>query len=152
MGLEEDIKQKRFKSEYQKLVINIMYTQSWLSYQQQQSFKPFNITPAQFNILRILRGQHPKPATVNLLIERMIDKTSNASRILDRLEAKNLVKRTSCPHDRRAVDVVITQDGLDLLKKLDEHEEKWEQNLRVLSEQEAAQLNLLLDKLRETDS
>ncbi len=148
MKLEEEIKQEKFNSEYHKLSINIIFTHSWLSYQQQSFFKKSNITPQQFNVLRILRGQHPKPATVNLLIERMIDKSSNASRIVDKLEAKGWVKRTTCPQDRRAVDVQITADGMELLKKMDRYEQEWEKGLHTLTLEEATQLNSLLDKLR----
>lgn len=148
MKLEEEIKQPKFKNEYNKLGINILFTQSWLSYKQQAFFKKAGITPQQYNVLRILRGQQPKPATINLLIERMLDKSSNASRIVDKLEAKGLVKRTTCPNDRRAVDVLITENGLDLLKKMDAGEQEWEKNLHTLTADEAAQLNHLLDKLR----
>ena len=101
----------------------------------------------QFNILRILRGQHPQPATINLLIERMLDKTSNASRLVDKLEAKGLVTRNQCPNDRRTVDVMITAAGLNLLLQMDK--EDIYQSLNNLTDQEAEQLNLLLDKIRQ---
>jgi len=101
----------------------------------------------QFNILRILRGQHPQPATINLLIERMLDKTSNASRLVDKLEAKGLVTRKQCPNDRRTVDVMITAAGLNLLLQMDK--EDIYQSLNNLTGQEAEQLNLLLDKIRQ---
>ena len=104
----------------------------------------------QFNVLRILRGQHPKPATVAMLIERMLDKTSNASRIVDKLEEKQLVTRTVCPANRRAVDIRITEVGLALLHQIDE---SGLTNFRqagpaALSEDELKQLNNLLDRLR----
>ena len=148
MGIAEDIKQEKFKSEYSKAIVNIIYTNSWLNQQHLQLFKDNGLTTPQFNILRILRGQHPKPATVNLLIDRMLDKSSNASRIVDRLEQKGLVIRKQCSNDRRAVDVLISEEGLDLLKKLDAKMEKWEENGNKLTEQEAATLNSLLDKIR----
>jgi DNA-binding MarR family transcriptional regulator len=148
MGLEEDIAQKKFRSQYQKVVVNLLYTSSWINSQQIQLFKPFDLTPAQYNVLRILRGQHPQPATVNLIIERMLDKMSNASRIVDKLLTKDLVVRHTCPSDRRMVHVSITEKGLKLLEEIDLTQCKWEESLQVLSEQEANQLNLLLDKLR----
>ena len=148
MGIAEDIQQEKFKSEYSKAVVNIIYTNSWLNQQHLKLFKDNGLTTPQFNILRILRGQHPKPATVNLLIERMLDKSSNASRIVDRLEQKGLVIRKQCSKDRRAVDVLISDEGLDLLKKLDSKMHKWEDASNKLSEQEAATLNSLLDKIR----
>ena len=148
MGISEDIKQSKFKNEQAKAMINILYTSSWLESQQAQIFKESGLTGAQYNVLRILRGQYPNPATVNLLIERMLDKSSNASRIVDKLEVKKLVERKQCKNDRRAVDVMISKKGLELLEKLDEVMDHWEKNSCSLSEQEYAQLNLLLDKLR----
>lgn len=148
MGIGEDIKQAKFRSQLNKAIVNIIYTNNWLSQHQVVLFKPYGLTTPQFNVLRILRGQHPKPATINLLIERMLDKSSNASRIVDKLESKGLVARKQCPNDRRAVDVVITSQGLDLLAKTDEDMDRWEDGLVSLTEEEAKQLNDLLDKLR----
>ena len=148
VGLEEDIKQEKFKSQYSKAIINIIYTNGWLNQRHQEMFKKYGLTTPQFNILRILRGQYPKPSTVNLLIERMLDKSSNASRIVDRLEAKSLVVRKQCPTDRRAVDVFISEEGLDLLGKMDVEMEEWQEQIRALDEVECAQLNTLLDKIR----
>lgn len=148
MKLEQEIRQKKFSSEYQKLIVNITFTGSWLTMKNSEYMKPFKLTIQQFNILRILRGQHPEPATVNLLIERMLDKMSNASRIVDKLHVKKLAERTSCLNDRRCVDVRITEKGLKLLKRMDELEEKWEREFKKISVKEAKELNRLLDKLR----
>lgn len=148
MELEEEIKQQKFKNEYHKLSINLIFTHNWLQYRQQAFFKKLGVTPQQFNVLRILRGQHPKPATINLLIERMLDKSSNASRIVDKLEAKGWVKRTTCEQDRRAVDVLITEEGMKLLGQMDAYENEWEKALHTITEEEAKTINTLLDKLR----
>lgn len=148
MKIEEEIKQRVFKSEHHKAYINLLYTSNWLQLLQNGAFKPFGITLPQYNILRILRGQYPKPATVSLLMERMLDKTSNASRIIDRLEAKDLVTRTQCPHDRRTVDVLITGKGLALLKEMDALDGGSTTGLMNLTEQEVVELNRLLDKAR----
>ncbi|MDX5437099.1 MAG: MarR family transcriptional regulator [Pontibacter sp.] len=148
MKIEDEIKQSAFKNEYQKAYINIVYTSGYLEQAQSSLFKPFGITLPQYNILRILRGQHPKPATISLLIERMLDKTSNASRIVDKLEAKELVTRKQCPADRRTVDVLITAKGLELLKQMDGLEGGKGTGITNLTEEEAAQLNSLLDKIR----
>ncbi len=148
MGITEDIKQSKFKNELNKAIINIIYTNSWLGTRQATIFKEFGLTMPQFNILRILRGQYPRPATINLLIERMLDKSSNASRIVDKLEAKGLVERKQCSNDRRAVDVIISPAGLDLLKKIDVALDHWESDHKNLSDKECEQLNMLLDKLR----
>lgn len=149
MKIEDEIKQPVFKDVYQKMVINLLYTAGWLELQQAAAFRDYSITLPQYNILRILRGQHPKPATVNLLIERMLDKTSNASRIVDKLEAKQLVTRTVCPSNRRAVDIRITEAGLELLSRMDVLVEEQYERLHKLTADEAAQLNTLLDKLRD---
>ena len=148
MEIGKEIKQPKFKSEHQKMLINILFTSGWLSAQHATSLKPHGISTQQFNILRILRGQHPKPATVNLLIDRMLDKNSNASRLVEKLRLKKLVERAVCPEDRRAVNVIITQKGLDLLTELDKQEGSFIKELKNLSEKEAEQLNTLLDKLR----
>ncbi len=148
MGISDDIKQSKFKSELSKAFINIVYTNNWLAQRQVGVFKPYGLTAPQFNILRILRGQHPNPATINLLIDRMLDKSSNASRIVDKLESKGLVARKQCAADRRAVDVVITEKALNTLKEIDDAMQVWEQSNSNLSEEECLKLNLLLDKLR----
>ena len=151
MRIEDEIKQPVFRDEYQKAFINLIYTAGWLQLRQAGAFKPYGLTSPQFNILRILRGQHPLPATVALLIDRMLDKTSNASRIVDRLEEKKLVTRTVCPANRRAVDIRITQAGLDLLTQIDASGVLDPRDNMGLDELEMRQLNALLDKLRVVD-
>ncbi len=148
MELEKEIRQKKFKNEYQKLIVNLLYTSSWLHALQSQHLKPFGITVQQYNILRILRGQHPCPATVNLLKERMLDKMSNASRLVEKLRVKGLVERHQCSQDRRAVDVLITEKGLALLAQLDAVAEQWEEPFRNITEAEAREANRIFDKLR----
>lgn len=151
MRIEDEIKQAHFQDEHQKAIINLIYTSGWLQLRQACAFKRFALTSPQFNILRILRGQHPQPATVALLIERMLDKTSNASRIVDRLEEKQLVTRTVCPSNRRAVDIRITPAGLALLDQIEESGVMQAAAHASLTEAEARQLNELLDKMRDTD-
>ena len=147
MKLEDEIKQKKFKSEYHKLVVNIIYTNNWLSTIHTRHLKPHGLSLQQFNILRILRCQHPSPVTVNLLIERMLDKMSNASRLVEKLRAKGMVERSQNLNDRRAVDVVITEKGLEILASLSDMDDKLE-SITDISKAEAQELNTLLDKLR----
>ncbi len=151
MSIETDIKQKKFRSPFQKLALNLVYTTKWLEYKQLESFKEHDITPQQYNVLRILRGQQGNPIKVSDITERMLDKSSNTSRLVDKLLAKNLAKRSSCESDRRAVDVVITEEGLELLNVLDPFIEDWENRFNIISEAEAEQISALLDKLRATD-
>ncbi len=148
MNLEDEIKQASFSSTYHRLVVNLMYTSNWLITNQLQVLKPFRLTLQQYNVLRILRGSYPNPSKVNDISERMLDKMSNASRLVDKLLAKDLVVRTECPSDRRAVDVLITEAGLTLLAELDAQIGEWESELHSLSESDATQLSHLLDQLR----
>lgn len=147
-SIGEEIKQKSFPSEYNKLMINVLYSASWLNNLQNHLFKQYDLTPQQFNSLRILRGQFPNSASVNLIKDRMIDKMSNVSRIIDKLKAKSLVTRKTCRDDRRQVDVKITEKGLELLKLLDAEMIKWEAQVKNISEEEASSMNALLDKWR----
>ncbi len=148
MKIEDEIKQSKFQNEYHKLGVNLSYTTNWLTRIVTQDLKPYKLTPQQFNVLRILRGQHPNPATINLITERMLDKMSNASRLVDKLFKKGLVERQQCPQDRRQVDVVITQKGQDLLAKIDEQTNGWNQLLEHVTLEEAKTMNMLLDKMR----
>ncbi|MDP4117188.1 MAG: MarR family transcriptional regulator [Bacteroidota bacterium] len=148
MKIEDEIKQVRFKDSHQKAVINILYTSNWLMENQAKLLKPFGITPQQFNVLRILRGQSPNPATIKLIKERMLDKMSDASRIVEKLRIKGLVERDICPTNRRNVDVKITEKGLKLLSDLDEYNPELHKLMNNLNSQEIDHLNSILDKLR----
>ncbi|MCG3167289.1 MAG: Transcriptional regulator SlyA [Bacteroidia bacterium] len=147
MKLENEIFQPKFKSEYQKAALNIIYTCNWFTSQHSAKLKPHGITQQQYNILRILRGQHPKPASIKLLKERMMDKMSDASRLVEKLRIKGLIDRKVCKADRRNVDVIINEKGLELLKSLDYLDDNFKQ-LIALNDEEVKQLNDLLDKLR----
>ena len=149
MKIEDEIKQSTFKSGHEKLVINLMFTGNWMYTKNTQRFKPFGISPEQYNILRILRGQHPKSVTINLLIERMLNKMSNASRLVEKLRQKELLERRQCEADRRAVDVVISQKGLEMLSEIDLSNDDWTTSTIKLSEKDTSELNRLLDLLRE---
>ena len=148
MKIEQAIKQDRFNDEYHKLFLNLLYTAGWLNIRQIQFFKQYDLSPQQFNILRILRGQHPNPASVNLLIERMLDKMSNASRLVDKLDAKGLVERRKCAADKRQVDVAITKKVMKLLEQIDKEIGNLDNMVGSLSKQEAKTMNELLDKMR----
>lgn len=148
MELEKEINQKKFRNESHKLMVNIIYTFNWLNGQQSDFLKPFDITYQQFNVLRILRGQQMQPASIKLIRERMLDKMSDASRIVEKLRMKGLVERHICQHDRRSCQVFITQKGMDLLSEIDTSEGRQTDLMIALSEKEKVELNLLLDKLR----
>lgn len=148
MSIEKEIKQSNFKSIYHKLIVNLIYSGNWIVHQQYELLREHDLTPQQYNVLRILRGHQSKPMKVNAISERMLDQTSNTSRLIDKLLMKKLLIREICPTDRRAVDVKITKKGLDLLAKMDPITDEWEKSLHTISPEEAEQLSELLDKLR----
>ncbi|HEY3404622.1 MAG TPA: MarR family transcriptional regulator [Ohtaekwangia sp.] len=147
MSIEQDIQQD-FKNEYQKAVLNLIYTNYYLVDQMNDVFKKHDITRQQYNVLRILRGQHPGHASVNLIKERMLDKMSDASRIVERLRLKELITRENCIDDKRCVEVKITARGLQLLEEMQPTVDGFELLLSNLTEPETRQLNQLLDKIR----
>lgn len=148
MKIEDKIKQRKFRNEYHRLLANLSYNYNWILAEQQKILKTFEISFQQFNVLSILRGQHPHAASVNLIKERMLDQSSDVSRIVERLVKKNLVDRKICPKDRRQADVHITQRGLHLLARLDKHSCKVDDLVSNLTSSEAKKLNDLMDKLR----
>ena len=149
MEIEKEIRQAvKFISEYHKLTVNILFTASWLDMRNSQNLKPYDLTPQQFNILRILRGRYPEPTTINMLIERMIDKSSNASRLVDRIVLKGFAQRVVSDIDKRAINVFISEKGLETLRLIDNNFSILEEGLHQLTKNEAKELNRLLDKLR----
>ena len=148
MGIDKDILQSKFINDHQKASLNLLYTYGWVMERTKNVLSQEDITPQQFNILRILRGSHPKPLSTLQIRERMLDKMSDTSRIVDRLIAKNLVKKTTCREDRRLVDVMITEKGKKILERLDERQDDLNNILGNLSKKEAAILSELLDKIR----
>jgi DNA-binding MarR family transcriptional regulator len=148
MSLEEDIRQEKFNSEYDKAAVNILFTGSWLYNINASRFRRYDVTPEQYNVLRILRGSHPKPMMLADITSRMIDKSSNATRLVEKLRQKGLVRREICEGNRRQVDISVTDKGLTILKKIDSDSEEWLSTLKNISKVEAAELNRILDKLR----
>ena len=148
MSLEKDIHQEKFQSEHQKASINILYTGSWLYNVNAAYLKKFTITPEQFNVLRILRGNHPNPMMLAEITARMIDKNSNCTRLVEKLRQKGFITREICKNNRRQVDISITDKGLQLLKKIDVDQPGWLQAMEKISKADARELNRILDKLR----
>lgn len=150
MKLEKEIKQKKFKDDYQKLLLNVIFTGNWLNSQSIKAFKPYGISPQQYNVLRILKGQKTNAITVNQIAERMLDKNSNASRLVDKLVVKQLVKRETCKTDRRQMDIAITDKGLKLLADMDKNVRHIDGELSTkMTKTEAKMINDILDKIRE---
>ena len=149
MKLEEAIQQKTpFKSVWQKTIVNLIYTHNHINNRHKDLFKPYGITPQQYNVLRILRGQYPKPISTSLIRERMLDRMSDVSRIVDRLVKKDMVLRSVCKTDKRLVDVIISRSGLELLKEIDSKIDILNELIGALTKEEAETLNELLDKIR----
>lgn len=148
MGIDKDIQQAKFRNAYQKAGINLIFTMGWIRDKMKVVFDAEDITPQQFNILRILRGSFPEPLSTLQIRERMLEKMSDTSRIVDRLIGKGLVKKVVCKSDRRLVDVVITDKGKKLLERLDTRQHEMDGVLGNLTEKEATELSDLLDKIR----
>lgn len=149
MSLEKDITQPSFRNEYQKGIINLIYTCNWANEKMNFFFDKEDVTAQQYNILRILRGAG-KPISTLQIRERMLDKMSDTSRIVDRLVLKGLAKKTVCKNDKRLVDVSISSHGKKLLEKIDKYENDMDAIFGNITEAEAKILNKLLDKIRES--
>ena len=150
MSLDKDIRSSKFRNEYHKAIVNIIYTNNWIMERNKEIFERGDITPQQYNILRILRGAKEPLSTLQIR-QRMLDKMSDTSRIVDRLLKKELVKKVVCASDKRLVDVTITQKGLDLLTELDKFNDELDNVLCSISVEEVSTLNQLLDKIRKTE-
>lgn len=148
MKIEQVIKQKKpFRNAHQRAMVNIIYTCNWMTDQIKQFLKPSGITMQQYNVLRVLRGAG-KPLTTSIIRERLLDKMSDTSRMVDRLFQKGLVERSICPSDKRLVDVKLSEKGSQLLENLEQYNTLLDKIIGGLSEREAQQLSDLLDKAR----
>lgn len=148
MELEHQIKQKSFANETEKALVNISYTSSYLSGVFHSAFKEYSISIQQFNVLRIVKGCHPDAICINEITHRMVDKMSNASRLVDKLLVKNYLNRSVCDHDKRQVDINITKAGHSILDLLNDIVTQITENHNNLTPDEFVTLNRLLDKVR----
>lgn len=146
--IEEAINQKEFKDPYNKLVVNLLYTHGYLVSAQNSVLKPYELSPEQYNVLRILRGQNGVPTTVSSIQDRMLNKMSNASRLVDKLKLKGLIERQECLSDRRQVDIIITEKGLQVLEEIQPQLDGSNHRIINLDQDEVELMNSLLDKLR----
>ncbi|MBI3142968.1 MAG: MarR family transcriptional regulator [Bacteroidetes bacterium] len=149
MKLEEEIK-SRFDSEYHKMAVNIIYTQYFMQRKVHVILKPFGITKQQYNVLRILRGQSPNKVNISTIIERMLDKMSNASRLVNKLAEKGLVSKSTGSADKRNTEVWITKKGLKMLEEIKPLILDHYKALEGISAEEAKVVNEILDKVRES--
>ena len=149
MKIEDEI-QSKFRNEKHKAMVNLQFTQLAISNKLGEVFKRSNISAQQYNVLRILRGQYPNSASIGLIKERMLDKNSDVSRIIDRLKRKKLLERKECKLDRRQKDVTISDEGLKLLETLDEDLSSIEKVIANVSEEDAVKLNSILDEIRQS--
>jgi len=149
LKIEQEIEQENFDSEQQRLLINIMFTGNQFTLLSSRMLKQFSLTTQQFNVLRILRGQKGNPISVKDMHGRMLDSTSNVSRLVDKLLAKNLITRITCPNDRRKVELTIPKKGLQLLSEIDVFLKVIKKRLRsAITEDEAKIASRILDKFR----
>ncbi len=147
MGIEQDIQQPNFRNEFQKMGINLLFTANWLNEQIGKILSEEGVTQQQYNILRILRGSATPLSTLKIR-ERMLDKMSDTSRIVDRLIAKELVVKNTCEKDKRLVDITLSPKGLDLVDQLDQFNDRIDDLLKGINASEAATMNQILDKIR----
>jgi DNA-binding MarR family transcriptional regulator len=145
--IEDAIQQSKFRNSHQKAVINLIYTANWLQNKHLAFFKPFGITAHQYNILRVLKGQFPKSISATEIKSRLLDQNSDVSRLLDRLMQKQLITKTASENDKRASDVFISEQGLELLTQIEKQNKEIDFAIN-LSPEEASQLSDLLDKCR----
>ncbi|KQC01938.1 MarR family winged helix-turn-helix transcriptional regulator [Pedobacter sp. Hv1] len=146
--LKKQTKVSKFENVYQQTVVNICFTYHWGNKKVKDALVPYDVTQQQYNVLRILKKQYPSPSTINLIRTQILDKMSDASRIVERLVQKGLVDKTENNYDKRAVDIMISEKGLALLKKLDKGIDLSKFIAKHITKEEATQLNVLLDKLR----
>ncbi len=149
MKLKDELKTKGFQNEYQEAYLNVLFTASWLKSTAQRRFKPYDLSHEQYNVLRILRGSHPQCMQVKDITGRMVDRSSNTTRIIDKLVAKGWAIRKINPDNRREMQVSLTREGLDLLEVLDQEMENMPK--MALTPEEARTLSLLLDKVRDSE-
>jgi DNA-binding MarR family transcriptional regulator len=147
MGIEQDIQQPNFRNEFQKMGINLLFTANWLNEQIGKILSEEGVTHQQYNILRILRGSATPLSTLKIR-ERMLDKMSDTSRIVDRLISKELVVKNTCEKDKRLVDITLSPKGLDLVDQLDQFNDRIDALLKGINASEAATVNQILDKIR----
>lgn len=147
MGIEKDIQQSNFRNEFQKMGINLLFTANWLNEQIGKMLSEEGVTQQQYNILRILRGSATPLSTLKIR-ERMLDKMSDTSRIVDRLIAKELVIKNTCEKDKRLVDITLSPKGLNLIDQLDQFNDRIDDLLKGINESEAQMMNQILDKIR----
>lgn len=148
LSIGDEIKQSHFKNEHQKALLNILLTANTLYASNSRFFKRYGLSPEQYNVLRILRGHFPKPCTVLSIQERMLDKMSNASRLVDKLESKGLLIRQQSKEDRRQVAITITEAGLKILDEIAIPFETMESTLECISDKELTRFNEILDLIR----
>jgi DNA-binding MarR family transcriptional regulator len=148
MTIEEALRQKNFVSPYNKATVNLLMTHSWLTELQNPIFRSFNITKEQASVLKTIKLANNNRININYIIERMLDKNSNVSRLVDKLEMRNLVCRKTSESDKRVSEITITSEGVSLYSEIENALENMEHRLNCLSENEIEQLSFLLDKLR----
>ncbi|MGB3587725.1 MAG: MarR family transcriptional regulator [Tunicatimonas sp.] len=149
MQIEQEIQQTNFKNPFHKAVLNIKFTANWLSGISLPIFKKYGISEEQFNVLRILKGQYPTPSSLQLVTERMLNRMSNVTRLVEKLRINDYVTREICPENRRRVNILITEKGIDLLEQVSPEIDAALTGENQLTSSEIKALNQLLDKIRQ---
>ncbi|GHA63122.1 MarR family winged helix-turn-helix transcriptional regulator [Pontibacter akesuensis] len=148
MRIEDEIHQKEFKNDYRRLMANLLFTNNWLNQQMTPFFKELGLTLQQHNVLAILRGQHPNPVCFGDIQNRMVDRNSNVTRLIDKLIEKGYVTRDICQSNRRMIEVRLTEKGTEKLQEVDAKFPQLFASFENLTTEEAVLASNLLDKLR----
>lgn len=148
MKLEEEIRQSKFESMHQKAVLNVIFTANWINGRFRDIFKPYDLTPQQYNVLRILRGRHPQSANPGEIKDVMLDKNPDLTRLCDRLCKVGMITRTVNKNNRRKMNIKITDKGLEVLAQIDPEMRRLQESMVFISEDESSHLSDLLDKMR----
>jgi len=148
MEFEKKIKQTTFRNDFLKAVLNLKYTASWYNTKETEVFKKYGLLTQHFNVLRIVNGAHPNPLSPGKILEVMIEPGRDLTRLVDKMVKMGLLIRSTCPSNRRKVDIHSTQKGMVLSNKIKEEIDEFLGTIGVLTNEESKQLNLLLDKFR----
>ncbi len=148
MQVTKESKIANFENEFHKTLVNIVFTYHWSNQKLKDVLTPYEVTQQQYNVLKILRSLYPSPSTMNVVASRILDKVTDTSRIIDRLVYKELAEKTVNAHDKRAVDIIISNKGLALLRRMDKEIDMSAFIAANLTIEEAEQLNFLLDKMK----
>jgi DNA-binding MarR family transcriptional regulator len=148
MNIQEVIKQSKFESPYLKAFVNLLYTHNYMAHIHIQLFAPYDLLPQHYNVLKIIKGKHPEPVTPKQVLEVALDKGRDLTRLVDKLEEQGLVKRRNSERNKRSIEIMLTDYGLEFTLELEKKVSNWMVDVCNLTDEESETLSALLDKMR----